>query len=247
VKHVTVTIKERMATFDFSASGPQTRGPFNLRPSMVEACVFYSLIGSLGPGLNFNDGMRDVLRLVFAPRTVTNAEAPAAVSNYQMMNLKLVDVILEALAHFNPERATANAGSSSALGIAWTRGRTGQSEMQYEILGSAYGGGMGHDGASATATHLSNLHNTPIEIIESEYPCRITRFELCRTQAVPGGGAVAELSARIPRAAGGRNRGLSLDRRDFHRTVSPVEGLEPQPFIVRLGTRAGEAPVGPCE
>jgi N-methylhydantoinase B len=50
--------------------------------------------------------------------------------------------------------------------------------MQYEIMGSAYGGGMGHDGASATATHLSNLHITPIEILESEFPCRITRFEL---------------------------------------------------------------------
>jgi N-methylhydantoinase B len=50
--------------------------------------------------------------------------------------------------------------------------------MQYEIIGSAYGGGMGHDGATGTATHLSNLHITPIEILESEYPCRIRRFEL---------------------------------------------------------------------
>ncbi len=37
---------------------------------------------------------------------------------------------------------------------------------------------MGHDGATATATHLSNLHTTPIEILESEFPCRITRFDL---------------------------------------------------------------------
>jgi N-methylhydantoinase B len=95
-----------------------------------------------------------------------------------MVNLKLVDVILEALAHFHPARAAANAGSSGALSIAWSKGRAGQSNMQYEILGSAYGGGQGHDGASATATHLSNLHVTPIEILESEYPCRITRFEM---------------------------------------------------------------------
>ncbi len=174
---VTITIEDGIASFDFSNSAPQARGPVNLRPSMVEACVFYSLIGCLGPNLHFNDGMRDAVRLTFAPRTITNAEAPAPVSNYQMVNLKLVDVILEALAHFNPNRAIANAGSSSALGIAWTKGRPGQSTMQYEILGSAYGGGMGHDGAAATATHLSNLHITPIEILESEFPCRITRFE----------------------------------------------------------------------
>jgi N-methylhydantoinase B len=175
---VTVAIKDGVASFDFSNSDPQARGPVNLRPSMVEACVFYSLIGCLGPNLHFNDGMRDAVRLIFAPRTVTNAEPPAPVSNYQMVNLKLVDVILEALARFHPARAVANAGSSSALTIAWAKGRPGQSTMQYEIMGSAYGGGMGHDGASATATHLSNLHITPIEILESEFPCRITRFEL---------------------------------------------------------------------
>jgi N-methylhydantoinase B len=92
--------------------------------------------------------------------------------------------------------------------------------MQYEIIGSAYGGGAGHDGATGTATHLSNLHITPIEILESEYPCRINRFEL-----VPDSGGV------------GRWRGgLSLKReyelleeatviRRFDKTKFPPRGL----------------------
>src|SRR2546421_2232372 len=217
---VTVAIKDGLAHFDFSNSDPQARGPVNLRPSMVEACVFYSLIGCLGPNLHFNDGMRDVVRIAYAPRTITNAEPPAPVSNYQMVNLKLVDVILEALAHFHPGRAVANAGSSSALTIAWAKGRPGQSTMQYEIMGSAYGGGMGHDGASATATHLSNLHITPIEILESEFPCRITRFDL-----VPDSGG-----------AGRWRGGLSLRReyelledatviRRFDKAKFPARGL----------------------
>ena len=175
---VTITVKDGMATFDFSNSGPQARGPINLRPSMVEACVFYALIGCLDPKLQFNDGMRDVARIVLAPRTVTNAVPPAPVSNYQMVNLKLVDVILEAMAHFHPARGIANSGSSSALSIAWRKARPGASTMQYEIIGSGYGGGTGHDGCTGTATHLSNLHITPIEILESEYPCRVNRFDL---------------------------------------------------------------------
>lgn len=175
---VTVTLKEGVITFDFSNSGPQARGPVNLRPSMVEACVYYSLIACLEPTLQFNDGIRDQVQIVYAPRTVTNSEAPAPCSSYQLMNLKLIDVILEALSFFNPIRATSNAGSTSVLGITWAKARPCQSTMQYEILGSSYGGGMGHDGASATATHLSNLHITPIEILESENPCRITRYQL---------------------------------------------------------------------
>jgi N-methylhydantoinase B len=86
---VNISIQNGKAMFDFSGSGPQTKGPINLRPPMVEACVFYSLLGSLGPTLQFNDGMLDVLEFKYAPRTVTNSQAPASVSNYQMTNLKL--------------------------------------------------------------------------------------------------------------------------------------------------------------
>src|SRR5215468_3737662 len=236
---VTVAIKDGIAHFDFSGSDPQARGPVNLRPSMVEACVFYSLLGSLGPNLHFNDGMRDVVRLAFAPRTITNAEPPAPVSSYQMVNLLLVDVILDALAAFNAARAIAHSGASSALSIAWSKGRPGQSNMQYEIAGSAYGGGMGRDGETGTATHLSNLHTTPIEILESEFPCRITRFDL------------------VPDSAGaGRWRGgLGIVReyeiledatviRRFNKTRFPPKGVaggkagRRARFVVRLGSDA---------
>jgi N-methylhydantoinase B len=235
---VTVTVSDGEATFDFSGSDPQARGPINLRPSMVEACVFYCLLGSLDPRLHFNDGMRDVVQLVLAPRTVTNAAPPAPVSNYQMVNLMLVDVILEALGKLNPARAIAHSGASSALGVAWARGRPGQSAMQYEIAGSAYGAGIGYDGATATATHLSNLHTTPIEILESEFPCRITRFAL-----VPNSGG-----------AGQWRGGLAMQReyelledatviRRFNKTRFPPQGLAGGKagararFVVRPGTR----------
>jgi N-methylhydantoinase B len=175
---VTIAVSRGRIAFDFSASGPQAKGPVNLRPSMVEACVFYSLIGALAPELKFNDGMRDVVSLRYAPRTVTNAAPPAPVSSYQKANLKLVDVILEALGRFVPSRAIAGSGSSGSLLINWTEGRPGHANLQYEIFASAYGGGNGHDGASMVATHLSNLHITPIEILESEFPCRITEFSI---------------------------------------------------------------------
>jgi N-methylhydantoinase B len=233
---VTITIKDGLAHFDFSRSDPQAKGPVNLRPSMVEACVFYALIGNLGPNLAFNDGMRDVVRLTFAPRTITNADPPAPVSSYQMVNLLLVDVILEALAHFNPRRAIAHSGASSALGIAWSKPRPGQTNMQYEIMGSAYGGGMGHDGATATATHLSNLHTTPIEILESEFPCRITRFDL----VADSGGAGQWRGGLAMRREYELLEDATVIRR-FNKTRFPPSGLAGGSdgararFVVRLG------------
>ena len=185
---VTITVAKGDITFDFSDSGRQARGPVNLRPSMIEACVFYSLIGALNPELRFNDGMRDVVKFRFAPRTVTNASPPAPVSSYQKANLKLVDVILEALARFKPDRGIAGSGSSGSLLVNWQQGgRAGHSTLQYEIFASAYGGGRGHDGTSMVATHLSNLHITPVEILESEFPCRIDEFNV-----IPDSGGAGE-------------------------------------------------------
>ena len=235
---VTITIRDGNASFDFSGSDPQAKGPINLRPSMVEACVFYCLLGSLGPSLHFNDGMRDVVRLVFAPRTVTNAEPPAPVSNYQMVNLMLVDVILEAMAKLNPSRAIAHSGASSALGIAWSKGRPGQSAMQYEIAGSAYGAGVGHDGVTATATHLSNLHTTPIEILESEFPCRITRFDL-----VPDSGGAGQWRGGLAMRREYELLEAATVVRRFNKTRFPPQGLaggkpgSRARFVVRLGTK----------
>lgn len=235
---VTVKVAGDRVLFDFTESGAQAKGPINLRPSMVEACCFYSLIGCLGPNLHFNDGCRDQVDFEYAPATITNATPPAPVSSYQMANLKLVDVILAALAHFRPERAIANSGSSGALGINYGGGgRPGQPSLQYEILGSAYGGGAGHDGASCTATHLSNLHVTPIEILESEFPCRVTEFALIPDSGGPGesrGG----LSFR--RAYELLADGTVIRRYD--RAKCPPEGIEggkpgrASRFVIRVGT-----------
>ena len=252
----TITKSGSDITFDFSKSQPQAKGPVNLRPSMVEACVFYSLIGCLGPSMQFNDGMRDVVGFKYAPRTITNAESPAPVSSYQKANLRLTDVILEALATFNPARAIAGSGSSGSLSINWHRGgRPGHNTLQYEILGSAYGGGQGNDGCNATATHLSNLHVTPIEIIESEYPCRITEFDMVTDSGGAGqyrGGVSFRRRYEVlqdctvvrrydrckyppPGAKGGRDGGAS---KFVIRAGTPTE--EQTPAAGKFDLRAGE-------
>lgn len=239
---VKITVAGDMITFDFSDSDRQAKGPVNLRPSMVEACVFYSLIGCLGPDLVFNDGMRDAVKFFYAPKTVTNASPPAPVSSYQKANLKLVDVILEALARFRPERAIANSGSSGSIAISWLGGgRAGQSNLQYEIFSSAYGGGNGHDGCSAVATHLSNLHITPIEILESEYPCRITEFSL-----IPNSGGGGEFRGGLSFRRTYELLQDAMVTRRYDRARIPPKGLEggadghASRFVIRAGSENQE-------
>jgi N-methylhydantoinase B len=154
-----------------------------------------------------------------------------------MVNLLLADVLLEALAQFNPGRALAHSGASSALSIAWSKGRPGQINQQYEIAGSAYGGGMGHDGVTGAATHLSNLHSTPIEVLESEFPCRITRFDLVADSGGAGrwrGGLAVRREYQLLEDA-------TVIRR-FNKTQFPPKGVAGGKagtrarFVVRVGT-----------
>ena len=217
--HVAVTAADGRLGLDFSGCAPQTRGPANLRIAMVESCSFYCLMGFLDPELPYSDAARDLVDFTFAPRSVVSAEPPAPCSSYMKTCHKLVDVILQALDPFLPGRAIANAGGSGgSIVMAWRDRRPGRGN-QYEIFGSAYGASAGQDGATGVTTHLANLYGTPIEIVESEFPCRVTRYE----PIADSGGA-------------GEFRGGLAFRRDYE--------LLGHASVVYRGDRAAVAPSG---
>ncbi|OYV59140.1 MAG: hypothetical protein B7Z71_08710, partial [Acidocella sp. 21-58-7] len=63
---------------------------------------------------------------------------------------------------------------------------TGKGYVQYEIIGGGAGGRMTRDGASGTTVNQSNARIASIEVIESEFPTRILRFELLRDSGGAG-------------------------------------------------------------
>ena len=66
------------------------------------------------------------------------------------------------------------------------RARNGKrSYVQYEIFAGGVGRN-GKDGASATSFHLSNGKIAPVEIIESEFPTQVERFEFLPDSGGPG-------------------------------------------------------------
>jgi N-methylhydantoinase B len=175
--HVRATVQGGELTIDLRGCDPQCRGPVNLRRALIESCCFYALIGLIDPNLRYSDGAREVVRIVTAPGSVVDARAPAAASTYVTTSMKLLDVLLAALGPFKPERAIAHSGGTGgAMTLAWhdDPGRANQ----YEIFGSSYGAAANGDGLSGITVHLSNIRGTPIEILESEFPCRLRHFEL---------------------------------------------------------------------
>ncbi len=180
-------INEDGIIFDFSDSDDQTVGPTNLRPSLVEAACAYEIRCFAEEDIPFNGGFRKAIQVVCRPGSVLNPRFPGPVSCYVHPLHRVSQVVLLALGQVMPEKATACASVIGAMIIGSNSPNLlGGSYSHYEIVGGAYGASAEGDGASGVDVHLTNCRVTPIEIIETEYPTRILRFELCRDSGGPG-------------------------------------------------------------
>lgn len=176
---VQVTVEDGTIEFDFTGSASQRNGPVNLRRPQIEACCFYSIIALLDPTLKYGHGAQEVVRFKLPENSVVNATPPSPTSSYMPTAQRIVDLVLEALGKFSPQRAIAHSGGTGgSLTIAFKGDGWEGRGHQYEIFGSAYGASALGPGASGLTVHLSTTQCAPIEILETEYPVRITRFEL---------------------------------------------------------------------
>jgi N-methylhydantoinase B len=171
--------------FDFSQSDDQVTGPINIQPALARSCLYYAIVGFVDPTLPNNAGVARVVETTFRPGSVLNAHYPAAHNTYMASAIALTEAALQAMSQFVPERRHAGNGGVGGNSIAGTR-EDGSTFVQYELIGSAYGGRARADGASAIDVLLSNGRTAPIEILESEYPTRVERFELIRDSAGAG-------------------------------------------------------------
>jgi N-methylhydantoinase B len=79
------------------------------------------------------------------------------------------------------ERLTAGGPSTSGLLLFGGRDpRTGRWVTFYETHGGGEGARVDRDGMPVVRVHMSNVMNTPAEVVESEYPIRVERQQLRR-------------------------------------------------------------------
>jgi len=189
--HVKVKKNGDRLHFDFTGSSDQTQGPANIRPPLVRAACAYCLVALVDRFLPANQGLARVIEATFREGSVVDPRFPAAVNTYMPTALTVTEAVLRALAPFVPEKRIAGGSGSAALVLGGSTGlttlspskggRAGASDrayVHYEIFSGGTGARSGKDGVSATAFHLSNCKTAPIEIIESEFPTRVERFEM---------------------------------------------------------------------
>jgi N-methylhydantoinase B len=176
--HVKIQKTGSRIQFDFSGSSDQTAGPANIRPPLVTAACAYCLVSLVDRFLPINAGLARVIEARFRPGSVVDPRFPAAVNTYMPTALAAAEAVLRALAPFVPEKRISGGSGSAALVLGGRDQHSNRAYVHYEIFSGGTGARWGKDGVSATAFHLSNCKTAPIEIIESEFPARVERFEM---------------------------------------------------------------------
>jgi N-methylhydantoinase B len=119
------------------------------------------------------------IRLSAPEGCLLNARRPAAVAAGNVeTSTRVVDVLLGALAQALPTLIpAASQGSMNNLAMG-VDGDAGWS--YYETLGGGMGAHAVGDGLDAVQTHMTNTLNTPVEILEVQYPLRVRRYAIRR-------------------------------------------------------------------
>ena len=172
--------------FDFTGSADQTKGPANIRPTIVRAACCYLLTCLVDPALAINYGLAKCIDIKVREGSVVNPRFPAPVNTYNPTVHALVESLLEASSQITPHKKVGDGCSSRSIIIGGRSNKTGKGYVQYEIFGGGSGGRSGKDGVSGTNVNQSNAKIAPIEIIESEFSTRVRRFELIPDSGGPG-------------------------------------------------------------
>jgi N-methylhydantoinase B len=185
--HVRIEKTGNRIHFDFTGCDDQAQGPINILPHLARGCCYYALISAIDTDLPNDGGLARVVEATFRHGSIVDPIFPAPVSTYMATTTAVVESVLHALSGFIPDfRHAANSGTGG-ITISGLAG-DGSRFVQYESVGSAYGGSARGDGLSGIAVLLSNNSAAPIEILENEFPTRVERFELIRDSGGPGAG-----------------------------------------------------------
>ncbi len=167
---------------DFAGSDPAVAGPMNAPLTVTASGVFCALkmivdSRSLIPP---NSGCWRPVSVVAPPGSVVNAQHPSPVvyANHEMSH-RVADMVMAALFQIVPRTVMAGSqGTSAVITFGGQDYRTGDRFVSYESVKGGFGARPTKDGINAVASTVSNMSNTPIEILEMSFPLRVEEYAL---------------------------------------------------------------------
>jgi N-methylhydantoinase B len=240
--HVRIDKRGDRATFDFSGSAGQVRGPVNTTYFITCSSVYYAMKALAAPDVPPNEGCYRPLEVIVPRGSVLNCDPdrPVVGGNHETSQ-RVVDAIMKALAPVLPDRVMAGGPGTAGLLIFGARRPDGRWTVLYEVHGGGEGATASKDGVAAVRVHMSNVMNTPVEVIEGEYPVRVEEQALRPGSGGDGAHRGGLGFRRAYRVVGGSVTMTSMIERRVVPPYGLAHGGDGAPFRITLNPGTARA------
>ena len=232
---VRVDITDGVFHVDFTGTAQAARGNVNCPLAVARSAVLFVVRTLLPEDVPTNGGVQRTVRVTAPPGCLVNARYPSAVAAGNVeTSQRIADTVFLALAAGGISVPAQGQGTMNNVTLGaggWT---------YYETIGGGQGASHGAPGPSGVHVGMSNTRNTPVEVLEMEYPLRVKSYALRRGSGgggrwTGGEGVIREFVALAPMEAS------ILAERRRHAPRGAADGRDG----ARGSTCLNGAPLGP--
>ncbi|MFI6597446.1 hydantoinase B/oxoprolinase family protein [Nonomuraea sp. NPDC050536] len=178
--NVTVAVSGESIHVDLTDCADQATGPVNCGAAQAVAAVRVAYKLLVSGEVPLNGGSFRPLSVETRPGSMLAAQSPAACQYYYSHLGLLIDLVVKALAPALPDKvAAASYGDSMIVQFTGTDPRTGKLYVSQEATVGGWGAWDGGDGEDCLINNVNgSLRDMPIEVLETLFPVRVTRYEM---------------------------------------------------------------------
>ncbi len=178
-----LSIKKDEAIINFTKSNEVVRGPLNAVYSITCAAVYYvfrALSFLSNKNIPLNEGCMRPISVVTKKHTILNASYPSSVSGgVTETSQRVVDVLLGALSKAVPNIIpSASQGTMNNITIKGFDSLKNKNFIFYETIPGGVGACDNYLPPDGIQSHMMNILNESIELIEHRYPIRVIKYEI---------------------------------------------------------------------
>ena len=183
---VSINVRSNEIIVDFRGTHRQVDNSLNAVYGVTVAATSFALKAILDPDMPMNSGFYKLLKIIAPKGTIVNPIKPAPVSLGNLeTSQRIVDVIFKAMHNVLPDRVPA--ASHGSMNNVMIGGEfNGRKWVFYETIGGGMGARPNMDGVDGVHVNMTNTLNTPIEVIEREYPILILEYSLIQDSCGAG-------------------------------------------------------------
>ena len=171
-----LTIKGDRVIADFSESAPQVRGSLNCSLSFTKASAFTAIKCFCKSEFPANSGFFRPIEVIAPEGTVLNVAFPGATFMRGLTGYRLNNVLFGALAQAMPERAIAADEGGTTIVTMDGYDENDERFLYMETISGTWGARAEIDGIDCASNVTGLQSNTPVEVLETEYPIEIIQY-----------------------------------------------------------------------